>query len=59
MSFPLKNAKLNYSKLDKQSFALIKAVKKFHHYILRSKVYAIVPDLIVKMLFMQNELGDY
>ena len=28
MSYPLKNAKLKYSNLDKQSFALIKAVNK-------------------------------
>lgn len=52
MSCPLKNVELKYSNLDKQSFALIKAVKKFHHYILRSKVYAIVPNLAVKMLLM-------
>ena len=58
MSCPLKNVELNYSNLDKQSFALIKAVKKFHHYILRSKVYAIVLDPVVKTLLMQNELGE-
>ena len=52
MSFPLNNAKLNYSNFDKKSFALIKVVKNFHHYILRSKVYAIVPNLVVKMLLM-------
>ena len=58
MSCPLKNAELRYSNLDKQSFSLIKVVKKFCHYILRSKVYAIVPDPIVKTLLMQNELGE-
>ena len=58
MSFPLKNAELNYSNLDKQSFALIKVVKNFYHYILRSKVYAIVPDLVVKTLLIQNELDE-
>ena len=58
MSFPLKNAKLNYQNLDKQSFALVKAIKKFRHYILRSKVYTIVPDPVVKTLLMQNELGE-
>lgn len=58
MSCPLKNAELKYFNLDKQSFALIKAVKKFCHYILRIKVYAIVPNPAVKMLLMQNELGE-
>ena len=58
MSCPLKNAKLKYSNLDKKSFALIKVVKKFHQYILRSKVYAIVHDPVVKTLLMQNELGE-
>jgi hypothetical protein len=57
MSFPLKNSELNYSDLDKQSFSLIKVIKKFCHYILRSKVYAIVLDPTVKTLLMQNELG--
>lgn len=57
MRFLLKNVKSNYSNLDKQSFSLIKAVKKFFHYILISKVYAIVLDPIVKSLLMQNELG--
>jgi hypothetical protein len=58
MSCPLKNVELKFSNLNKQSFALIKAVKKFCHYILRSKVYAIVPDPIVKTLLMQNKLGE-
>ena len=58
MSFHLKNIKLNYSNLDKHSFSLIKVVKKFYHYILRSKVYAIVPNPMVKTLLMQNELSE-
>lgn len=58
MSFLLKNAELNYSNFDKQSFTLIKVVKKFRHYIFRSKVYAIVLDPMVMTLLMQNELGE-
>lgn len=58
MSCPLKNAKLNYPNMDKQSFALVKAVKKFFHYILRSKIYVIVLDPALKSLLMQNELGE-
>ena len=33
-------------------------VKNFFYYILRSKLYAIVPNIVVKMLLMQNELGE-
>lgn len=33
-------------------------MKKFRHYILRSKVYAIVPNPTVKTLLMQNELDE-
>lgn len=58
MIFPLKNVELNYPNLEKQSFTLIKPVHKFFHYILRSKVYAIVLDPIVKLLLMKNELGE-
>ena len=58
MSCPLKSVELKYSNLDKKSFVLIKVVKKIHHYILRSKVYAIVLYLVVKTLLMQNELGE-
>lgn len=58
MSFPLKNVVLNYSNLDKQSFALIKEVKKFRHCILRSKVYTIVPNPTVTTLLKHNELGE-
>lgn len=58
MSCPLKKDKLNYSNLDKYSFSIINVVKKFHHCIIRSKVYAIVPDPMIKTLLMQNELGE-
>lgn len=37
---------------------MVRAVKKFRHYILRNKVYAIVPDPTVKLLMLQNELGE-
>lgn len=58
MSCPLKNVELNYSNLDKQSFSLIKVIKKFYHYILRSKVHAIIPNPTFKTLLMKNELGE-
>lgn len=58
MSCPLNNVELSYSNIKKLSFDLIKVVKKFCHYILRSKVYAIVPNLEVKSLLMQKKLGE-
>lgn len=57
MSAPLKDAALNYSLLDKQAYALVRAVKKFCHYILRSQIIAIVLDLTIKNLLTQQELG--
>lgn len=33
-------------------------VKKLNHYILRSKVYVIVPDPMVKSLLMQIKFGE-
>lgn len=58
MSCPLKNAEFKYPNLDKQSFALVKAVKKFSYYILWRKVITIVPDPTIKSLLMENELGE-
>jgi len=58
MSTPLKDVELRYPNVEKQAYALIKAVKKFCHYILRSQVTAIVPDAVVKALLMQSELGE-
>lgn len=52
MSSPLKNAKLNYSNLNKPSFSLIKVVNKFFHYILRIKVYVIMLDPTIKSLLI-------
>lgn len=58
MSAPFREAELNYPNVEKQAYALVKAMKKFTHYILRSKVHAIVPDIAVKTLLIQNELGE-
>lgn len=44
--------------MEKQAYALVKGIKKFRHYLLRSKVFAIVPDAAMKTLLMQNELGE-
>lgn len=58
MSTQLKGAELNYSTLDKQAYALVKAVKKFRHYILCNRVHAIIPDPSVKSMLGQNKLGE-
>lgn len=58
ISSPFKKAKVQYSPLEKQAFALVWAVKKFWHYILRSKVHVIILDQAVKSLLMQSELGE-
>lgn len=57
MSAPLKDVALNYSLLDKQAYALVRAVKKFRHYIFKSQIIAIVPDPAIKNLLSQQELG--
>ena len=58
MSSPLKDVELRYPNVVKQAYALVKTIKKFQHYILRRKVYAIVLDATVKTLLIQNELGE-
>jgi len=58
MSTLLKDAELWYPNVEKQAYALVKAVKKFPHYILRSKVASIDPDAAIKTLLTQNELRE-
>lgn len=59
MTAPLKDVELWYHNIEKKAYALVRGVKKFWHYILCNKVFAIVPDLAVKTLLMQNELGEW
>lgn len=58
MSTGLQGAELKYLAIDKQAFAVFKAVKHFHPYLLRSHTNIIVPHLVVRALLIQNELGD-
>lgn len=58
MSSPFKNIKVRYSALEKQAFTLVTAINKFKHYILRSKIYVIVPNQSIKLLLMQSELEE-
>jgi hypothetical protein len=43
----LRDAALNYNVMEKQDFALVKAIKDFRVYILHSHVIAYVPNTVV------------
>ena len=58
MSTCLQGAKLNYPTIDKQDYAVFKAVKQFRPYILKNWTKVIVPHLAVRSLFVQIELGE-
>ena len=58
MSSNFKGAKLNYHEVDKQAFAVFKAVKHFRPYLLKSKTKIIVPYSSVRNLLVQKDLGE-
>ena len=58
MSTGLQGAKLNYPAIDKQAYAVFKAVKQFRPYILKNRTKVIVPYPAVRSLFVQKELGE-
>ena len=58
MSTGLQGAELNYPAVDKQAYAVFKAVKQFRPYILKNQTKVIVPHLVVRSLFVQKELGE-
>ena len=49
---------MNYHEVDKQDFAVFKAVKHFHPYLLKSKTKVIVPFSSVRNLLVQKDLGE-
>ena len=49
---------MNYPMVDKQAYAVFKAVKQFRPYILKNRTKVIVPHLVVRSLFVQKELGE-
>ena len=53
----LTDAPLKYNIMEKQSFALIKALKDFRVYILHSHVIAFVPHTVVKDILNQDPDG--
>ena len=55
MSTCLQGGELNYTAMDKQAYAVFKAVKQFRPYILNNQTKVIVPHLAVRSLFIQKE----
>ena len=49
----LRDAELKYSLVEKQAYALVKALKSFRVYILHSKIIAYVPNTVVTDIMMQ------
>ena len=58
MSTGLQGAKLNHLAIDKQAYAVFKAVKQFRPYILKNQTKVIIPHPTVRSLFVQKELGE-
>lgn len=50
----LKDASLKYKIMEKQAFALVKAIKDFKVYILYSHVIAYVPNAVVKDILTED-----
>ena len=51
----LANSKLKYNILEKQAYALLKAIKYFRIYILHSHIVAFVPNTVVKYILTQAD----
>ena len=49
------DVELKYSLIEKQAYALVKALKSFRVYILHSKIIAYVPNIVVKDVLMQPD----
>ena len=58
MSIGLQGDELNYPAVDKQAYAVFKAVKQFRLHILKNQMKLIVPHLDVRSLLVQKELGE-
>ena len=54
ISTGLQGAELNYLVVDKQAYAVFKAVKQFRPYILKNRTKVIVPHPVVQSLFVQR-----
>jgi len=50
----LRDVALNYKRMEKQAFALVKAIKEFRVYILHSHTITYVPNAVVKDILTQD-----
>lgn len=57
MSVPLKKHELKYSLMEKQAYAVVKAVKQFRYYIIHSHAVIYVPHSAVKSILTQRDIG--
>ena len=54
----LRDAPLKYNIMEKQAYALVKALKDFRVYILHSHIIAYVPNIVVKDILSQDPDGN-
>ena len=54
----LQGAELNYSEVEKQAFAVCKAIKHYRPFLLKAHTKVIVPFSAVRQLLVQRELGE-
>ena len=54
----LRDAPLKYNIMEKQAYALVKALKDYRVYILHSHIIAYVPSTVVKDIFSQDPYGE-
>ena len=58
MSTGLQGGELNYPAMDKQAYAVFKAVKQFRSYILKNRTKVIVPHPAMRSIFVKKDLGE-
>lgn len=54
----LQGAELNYSNVEKQAYAIFKAIKHFRPFLLKTHTKIIVPFLVVINLLVQKDVGE-
>eukprot|EP00253_Pinus_taeda_P015481 PITA_15481 len=54
----LQGVELNYSDVEKQAYAVFKAVKYFRHFLLKTHTKIIVPFLAVRNLLVKKDVGE-
>jgi hypothetical protein len=52
----LRDAEVRYDIMERQTYALVKALKTFRIYVLHSKIIAYVPSALVKEIFIQPDI---